>query len=198
VVPETTTDVRDTVRKRFGMIASAPDHEKKFPIGPANAQALGYDATEIDALPRSVTESFVGVTNVLLLGEILPGQTVVDFGCGAGLDCLLAARRVGPSGKVIGVDMTTEMIDKGRRSAKELGISNVKFLLRDIEDLMLDDNIADVVISNGVFNLCPDKPRALAETCRVLRPGGRFQIADVFLDENVRPEDVAQMGDWCE
>ena len=197
-MPETTTDVRETVRKRFRMIASAPNHEKKFPIGPDNAKAVGYDAAEIDALPRSVTESFVGVTNVLLLGEILPCQTVVDLGCGAGLDCLLAARGVGPSGKVIGVDMTTEMIDKARRSAKELGISNVNFLLSEIEDLMLDDAIADVMISNGVFNLCPDKPQALAETFRILRPGGRFQMADVFLDDTVSPQDVAQMGDWCE
>ena len=197
-MPETTTNVRETVRKRFSIIASSPEREKKFPIGPENAKALRYDAADIDQLPRSVTESFVGVTNVLLLGEILPGQTVIDLGCGAGLDCLLAAQRVSPSGKVIGVDMTTEMIDKARRSARELSVSNVEFLLRDIEDLMLNDGIADVVISNGVFNLCPDKPRALAETCRVLRPGGRFQMADVFLDESVKPEDVAQMGDWCE
>jgi ubiquinone/menaquinone biosynthesis C-methylase UbiE len=180
------------------MIASSPDDERKFPLGAENAKVLGYDAAEIDALPRSVTESFAGVTNVLLLGEIRPGQTVIDLGCGAGLDCLLAAQRVSPSGKVIGVDMTTEMIDKARRSARELSVSNVEFLLRDIEDLMLNDGIADVVISNGVFNLCPDKPRALAETCRVLRPGGRFQMADVFLDETVQPKDVAQMGDWCE
>ncbi|MDP7014215.1 MAG: methyltransferase domain-containing protein [Pirellulaceae bacterium] len=180
------------------MIAAAPNDERKFPIGPDSAKALGYDAAEIDALPPSVTESFVGVTNVLSLGEILACQTVVDLGCGAGLDCLLAARRVGPSGKVIGVDMTTEMIEKARRSARELEISNVNWLLSEIEDLMLADAIADVVISNGVFNLCPDKPRALTETYRVLRPGGRLQMADVFLDENARPEDVALMGDWCE
>ncbi len=197
-MPESTTDIREKVRQRFGLIASSPQRENEFLVGSESAKALGYDAAEIDRLPRCVTESFVGVTNVLLLGEILPGQTVVDLGCGAGLDCLLAARRVGPSGKVIGVDVTTEMIDKARRNAAEVGIENVEFLLRDIEDLMLDDEIADVVISNGVFNLCPDKPQALAETYRVLRPGGRFQMADVFLDESVRPDDVARMGDWCE
>lgn len=197
-MPETTTNVRDTVRRRFGMIASSPAQEKKFPIGPENAKVLGYDPAEIDGLPPSVTESFVGVTNVLLIAEIVPEQTVIDLGCGAGLDCLLAARLVGPNGKVIGVDLTAEMIDKARRNAQELSVSNIEFLVRDIEDLMLDENIADVVISNGVFNLCPDKPRALAETYRVLRPGGRFQMADVFLDESVKPEDVAQMGDWCE
>lgn len=197
-MPETSTDVRETVRRRFGLVATSPQEETVFPIGPENAKALGYDRQEIDRLPRSATESFVGVTNVLQLGEILPGQTVVDLGCGAGLDCLLAARNVGPEGKAIGIDMTKEMIDKARRSADELGIDNVEFLHGDLEDLPLLDGVADVVISNGVFNLCPDKPKALAETYRILRPGGRFQIADVFLDDRATPEDVAQKGDWCE
>ena len=191
-------DVQAAVRQRFGKIATSPACETKFPIGPANAKALGYDSVEIDRLPKSATESFVGVTNVLQLGEIRSGDTVVDLGCGAGLDCLLAAGRIGPTGKAIGVDMTEAMIDKAQRNAAELGIENVEFFHGCIENLPLPDEVADVVISNGAFNLCPDKPRSLAETYRILRPGGRLQMADVFLDEHFKPEDRVQVGDWCE
>jgi SAM-dependent methyltransferase len=122
---ETHDEIRTKVRDRFCRIAMSPSEERKFPVGQASAKRLGYDAREIDGLPASVTESFSGVGNPLALGELRAGETVVDLGSGAGLDCILAARRVGPSGRVIGVDMTPEMIEKARRNVSLLGMTNV-------------------------------------------------------------------------
>ncbi len=149
----------------------SPAQEQKFPVGPDSAKALGYDAGEVDALPASVTESFCGVGNPISLGVPDPGQTVLDLGCGAGLDTLLAARRVGPSGKAIGVDMTPEMVAKARHNAEALGLGNVEFLRGEVEHLPLPDGSVDRMISNGVFNLCPDKPAVLTEVFRVLKSG---------------------------
>ena len=149
-------------------------------------------------LVGSVTESFAGVGSPLCLGDIRPGEAVLDLGSGAGLDCFLVAARVGSSGRVVGVDLTEEMVKKARENAIALGVRNVEFLCRPIEDLPLEDGVADVAISNGVFNLCPDKPRALAETARVLRPGGRLLMADILLEDRVTPEEVARLGTWSD
>ena len=197
-MPETAAEIRAAVVQRFAKVARSPDEEQKFPVGPASAKKLGYDPTEIDALPPSVTESFCGVGNPLGLGEVLPGQAVLDLGSGPGMDSLLAARRVGPTGKVVGVDLCPEMVEKARRNADLLGLRNVEFVLAGIEKVPLPDGSVDVVISNGVFNLCPDKPRVLAEAFRVLRPGGRLQMADSLLEEGVTPEEVARKGSWSD
>jgi len=193
-----TDAIRAAVEQRFAQVARSPGQEKKFPVGPASAKKLGYDPREIDALPPSATESFCGVGNPLGLGEVRPGQTVLDLGSGPGLDSLLAARRVGPSGKVIGVDLCQEMVEKARRNAELLGLSNVEFLNTGIEKLPVPDGSVDVVISNGVFNLCPDKPGVLAETFRVLRPGGRLQMGDILLHDDVLPEEVVRKGEWSD
>ena len=158
---ETPETIRATVKQRFGRIAKAPDQEKKFPVGPTSAKALGYDPQTIDALPPSLTESFCGVGNPLGLGELRLGQTVLDLGSGAGLDSVLAAQRVGATGKVIGVDMTEEMIQKARTNAAALGLANVAFAHAAVENLPLEDGTVDVAISNGVLNLCPDKPKVV-------------------------------------
>ena len=149
-------------------------------------------------MPASLTESFCGVGNPFALGEPQPGQIVLDLGCGAGFDTLLAARRVGPKGKVIGIDMTPEMLAKACHNAAVLGVTNVEFLLGQIESLPLPDASVDLVISNGVFNLCPDKPGVLGEVFRVLRPGGRLQMADILLEPHVTPEEVARKGSWSD
>jgi arsenite methyltransferase len=195
---ETPEDVRTMVRARFAGIANSPTQERRFPVGPESAKALGYDPTEIDQLPCSLTESFAGVGNPLALGQLQPGETVLDIGCGAGLDTILAARRIGPMGKAIGVDMTGEMVQKARRNARTLGLGNAEFVHAEIELLPMDDNSIDVAVSNGVFNLCPDKPKALAETYRVLRPGGRLLMADILLEEHVTPAQVARLGTWSD
>lgn len=194
----TSTDLQATVKERFAKVALSPDQEKKFPVGPASAKKLGYDPKEIDSLPSSLTESFCGVGNPLGLGELRAGQTVLELGSGPGMDSLLAARRVGPTGKVVGVDMCEEMIAKAQPNAELLGLQNVEFINAGIENLPLPDESVDVVISNGVFNLCLDKPRVLAEVYRVLRPGGRLQMADILLEEGVTPEEVAKKGSWSD
>src|SRR6516165_7530516 len=193
-MPTTAEEIRAAVEQRFAQVARSPEQERKFPVGPASAKRLGYDPQEIDALPASVTESFCGVGNPLGLGEVRPGQKVLDLGSGPGLDSLLAARRVGPTGKVVGVDLCWEMTEKARRNASLLGLHNVEFVQTGIEKLPLRDASVDLVISNGVFNLCPDKPRVLAEAVRVMRPGGRLQMADILLEEGVTPEEVAKKG----
>ena len=191
-------ELRAAVQERFAKVALSPADEQRFPVGPISAKKLGYDPTEIGALPISATESFCGVGNPLSLGEVHPGQTVLDLGSGAGLDCLLAARRVGPKGTVVGLDMCNEMIAKAQLNAKRLNLSNVEFVNAGIEKLPIPDDSVDVVISNGVFNLCPEKPAVLAEAFRVLRPCGRLQMADILLDEGVTPEEVARKGAWSD
>ncbi|REJ68765.1 MAG: methyltransferase domain-containing protein [Planctomycetota bacterium] len=195
---ETHDEIRDGVLERFTRTAVAPEQEKTFPVGPDSAKALGYDAGEIDSLPRAVTESFCGVGNPIGLGEPQPGDTVLDLGSGAGLDSILAARKVGPTGKVIGVDMTEAMIDKARRNAGSVGLDNVEFVHSGADAIPMEDASVDVVISNGVLNLCPDKPKVLREAFRVLRPGGRLQMADILLHDDVTPEEVAEKGTWSD
>jgi arsenite methyltransferase len=191
-------DLRASVIDRFAKIASAPELEKKFPVGSQSAKRLGYDPAEVGALPYSVTESFCGVGNPFLMGEPQPNQTILDLGCGAGFDALLAAQRVGRNGKVIGIDMTPTMLAKARTNAEILAVSNVEFVLGHIEDVPLPVNSFDLVISNGVFNLCPDKPRVLAEVFRVLKPNGRLQMADILLEPHVTLEEMATKGTWSD
>ena len=190
--------IRTGVLERFTETAQTPEQVKKFPLGPDSAKSLGYDADEIDGLPSSITESFCGVGNPLGLYELQAGQSVLDLGSGAGLDSILAARRVGLTGKVIGVDMTDAMIEKARGNSDALGLSNVQFILAEIDSLPLEDESVNVAITNGVFNLCPEKPKVLAEVFRVLRPGGRLQMADILLHDDVTPEEVATKGSWSD
>lgn len=191
-------ELRQTVEVRFDNVATAPENEQIFPVGPASAIALGYDANEIEALPPSATESFCGVGNPLGLGELSPGETVLDLGSGAGLDCLLAAQKVGPTGKVIGIDMTQAMLNKARHNASAMCLENVEFRQGYLEELPLEDDSVDVVISNGVFNLCPQKPEVLSEVLRVLRPGSRFQMADIVLHAEVTAAELAEKGTWSD
>ncbi len=195
---KTTDQIKAEIKQRFVKVALSPQDEHKFPVGPDSAKRLGYDAREIDFLPASVTESFAGVGNPLALGELQAGQTVLDLGSGAGLDSLLAARKVGPTGKVIGIDFAPEMIQKARRNAEAVRVTNAEFRQGEADALPVADGTVDVVISNGVFNLCLDKPKVLAEAFRALRSGGRLQMADILLHDEVSPEQVAQLGEWSD
>jgi arsenite methyltransferase len=154
-------NLRDSVIDRFGMVATEPQQGRKFPVGAESAKRLGYQRGEVDGFPSSLTESFCGVGNPFLRGQPMPGQMVLDLGCGAGFDTLLAAQMVGPNGKVIGVEMTPAMIAKARNNAEIVGPMNVEIVLGDIENLPLSNDSIDLVISNGVFDLCPDKSGVL-------------------------------------
>lgn len=190
--------IKTQIKERFVKVALEPRAKQRHPIGPASAKRLGYDPAEIDALPAPITESFAGVGNPLALGDLRVGDTVLDLGCGAGMDSLIAARRVGPTGRVIGVDMTAEMIAKAKANALIAGVQNVEFRQGEADHLPVTDGSVDLVISNGVFNLCLDKARVLAEAFRVLRLGGRIQMADILLDEGVTPRQVELKGAWSD
>lgn len=170
------------VRSMYTRVASEPDGSFHFHRGPAYAaERLGYDPGELAGVPDSVTASFAGIGNPHLVAALEPGATVLDMGCGAGTDLLLAARRVLPAGRAIGVDMTEAMVARARDGAAAAGLPNVQVRIGDATALPVEDESVDVLISNGVFNLVPDKARALAEMFRVVTRGGRLQIADIVL-----------------
>ncbi len=195
---ENPNEIRDKIRQRFVKVARSPHDRHPFAIGPDSAKKLGYDPAEIGGLPATVTESFAGVGNPFALGELRTGETVLDFGCGAGMDSIIAARRVGPTGHVVGVDATEEMVAKARDNAATVGVVHVEFHPGESDRLPVADGSVDVVISNGVFNLCFDKPAVLAEVYRVLKPGGRLQMADVFLGDDVTEGEVERKGAWSD
>ena len=185
-----TRELRTEVSKIYGRVAFHPDDNFHFHRGPAYAaEFLGYDAAELALLPVESTGSFAGVGNPLAMAAIEPGQTVLDIGCGAGMDLLLAARRIGSSGKAMGVDMTDAMLERASHAAHTAGLQNVEVRKADATALPLADSSVDVVISNGVLNLVPEKERAFGEIVRVLRPGGRLQIADIVVEAELS-EDI--------
>jgi SAM-dependent methyltransferase len=185
-----TAALRSEISSIYGRVAEDPDGEFHFHRGPAYAaEFLGYDAAELASLPPDCAASFAGVANPLAIGAIQVGETILDIGCGAGMDLLLAAKRVGPSGRAIGVDMTDAMVERARHSAKAAGLFQVEVRKGDATALPIKDASIDVVSSNGVLNLVPEKERGFAEIVRVLKPGGRLHLADIALDAPL-PEDA--------
>ena len=185
-----TAVLRSEISSIYGRVASEPAGEFHFHRGPAYAaEFLGYDAGELSALPPDCTASFAGIGNPLAIARIHGGDTVLDIGCGAGMDLLLAARRAGPDGHAIGVDMTDAMIERARKSAVESGLRQVEIRKGDATFLPVPHDSIDVIISNGVLNLVPEKERGFAEIVRVLKPGGRLHLADIALDAEL-PEDA--------
>ena len=172
--------LRSEIATLYTKVARDPDGEFHFHRGPEYAAAfLGYDYTELEALPAECSRSFAGIGNPHLIGPLQAGETVLDIGCGAGMDLMLAARRIGPNGKAIGIDMTPEMRDRARSAAEILGLDQVEVVEGDATSLPLPDASVDVVISNGVLNLVPEKKKAFADIVRILRPGGRLHLADI-------------------
>lgn len=199
VVTSTHRDViLDAVRRMYTDVATRPDREFHFPTGRRACELVGYPADELDALPPDAIESFAGVGYPFAADTIRPGDTVLDIGSGSGTDVLVAALRVGPGGEVVGVEMTEAMRDKLRRIARDAGIENVRVVEGDAEDLPLPDASVDVVTSNGVLNLVPDKEAAIREIGRVLRPGGRVQIADIVVGTEPSDECRSKPELWAE
>jgi ubiquinone/menaquinone biosynthesis C-methylase UbiE len=181
----------------YSRVAAAPDGAFHFHRGAAYAASmLGYDASELAALPADVTSSFAGVANPHLVAALTPGTTVVDIGSGAGTDLLLVARHVGPSGRAIGVDMTEAMRQRASAGATKCGLRNVEVRAGDATSLPVDTASIDVVISNGVLNLVPEKERAVSEIARILKPGGRVQIGDIIIGQVLDDEALADIDLW--
>lgn len=178
-------ELRQAIRDEYATVARTPERGFHFHTGRPLAHLLGYDDAWLDGMPEGAIASFAGTGNPFRLGALLPGERVVDVGCGAGCDSIIAARMVSVEGRVVGVDMTPAMLAKARTSAAEVGSANVTFRKGYAEALPVPDGWADVVISNGVLNLVPDKAAALREMARVLKPGGRAQIADILVQRPV-------------
>jgi len=184
--------LRNEIRMMYGRVAADPDGEFHFHRGPEYAASrLGYDRKELMQLPSTVTASFAGVGNPHAIAPIERDAVVVDIGCGAGTDLLLAARQVGANGRAIGVDMTVAMRERAMAGAQHCGLRNVDVRDGDATKLPVEDSTVDVVISNGVLNLVPDKTQAVHEIARVLKRGGRVQIADIVIGE-VLPDSALQ------
>jgi len=186
--------LRQAIQEEYAEVAANPEKGFHFHTGRPLARMLEYADEWLAGIPESSIESFAGTGNPFSLGEILPGERVVDMGCGAGMDSLIAAKKAGPDGRVIGVDMTPAMLGKARRTADYMGLTNVEFREGYAEELPVDDGWADVVISNGVLNLMPDKTAVLGEMARVLKRGGRLQIGDILVQKAV-PESAKRKID---
>lgn len=184
-----TQDLEQRVKEMYREVAEEPDKEFHFETGRQLAVRLGYPVAELDAIPAPSIESFAGVGYYFDLAAIKPDEVIVDLGSGSGMDSFLAARQTGAAGRVVGVDMTEAQLDKASRLADDHGIANVEFVKAYIEHLPLESDSADVVISNGVINLSPDKAKVFAEAARVLRAGGRLAVADIVTATQL-PESV--------
>ena len=187
--------LKSEIKKTYARVSQEPRDDFIFPTGRAWAEDLGYPP-ELASVPESAVESFAGVANPFSLGRLAPGERVLDLGSGAGTDSLVAAQMVGPDGYVTGIDMTAAMLAKARASATEMGVTNVEFVEAEAEQLPFPDASFDVVISNGVIDLIPDKDAVFAELHRILAPGGRLQIADVTIQNPVSEEGRRKIDLW--
>ena len=187
--------LKSEIKKTYASVSEEPEKDFIFPTGRAWAEDLGYP-DELANVPESAVESFAGVANPWTLGRLAEGERALDLGSGVGTDSLIAAQMVGDQGSVTGIDMTTEMLEKARAAATELGATNVKFVESEAEQLPFPDGSFDVVISNGVIDLIPDKDAVFAELYRVLTPGGRIQIADVTIQNPVSADGRRNIDLW--
>ena len=188
--------LRDEIRRTYTDVSTEQERRFIFPTGRAWAQELGYPEPELTRVPDATVESFAGVANHWTLGRVEPGAVVLDLGCGAGTDLLIAAQMTGPAGRVICIDMNTPMLERARESADAMGLENVDLHEALIESLPIEDRAVDIVISNGVIDLVPDKDAALDEIDRVLRPGGRLQLADVVIHREVSEDARKRIDLW--
>ena len=195
VAPEVQT-LRQEVQQKYTELAEGPDLTFHFHHGRPLAQILGYPMQQVDAMPPEAVESFAGVGNPFSLGAIQPGETVLDLGSGGGFDCFIAGQAVGPTGQVIGIDMTEAMLNKARAAARTMGLEHVEFREGYLEDLPVPDASVDVAISNGVINLTPNKYLAFQAIFRALKPGGRLYLADIVVHKQVPDDAKADVDLW--
>jgi SAM-dependent methyltransferase len=189
-------EIKAAVAERYGQVASAPGDKFNFPVGRAFAESVGYDSALLDRLPKTMWESFTGAGNPQPFVDAQPGETVLDIGCGAGLDLYLYAEKVGPAGRLFGLDLSEPMLAKARDNLRSVGVGNVELLLSSADSIPLPDNSVDLVTANGIFNLSPDKDAVMREVARVLRKSGRTIFAEVVLKGELPTEVRREIGDW--
>lgn len=188
--------IRDGIQEKYIKVAINPDGLFSYPTGRSGLEVLGYDPIVLSSLPNEVSAYYCGVGNPFSLGEINEGEAVLDIGCGVGVDVIFAAKIVGAKGNVVGIDLVSEMLDLGKTNIQRMDLQNVTFVEGSAEKLDFPDKSFDVVISNGVFNLIPNKERAIAETFRLLKPSGRFIIADQVLIGKLEKDLKARIDTW--
>jgi len=184
------------INEKYAKVATSPEGQFKYPTGSKGLEALNYDKALTEKLPNEVASSYCGVGNPFSLGKINQGEQVLDIGCGAGVDTILAAIIVGPKGSVIGVDIVSEMIARAESNLQMMELDNVKFQKVSGENLPFSDDTFDVVTSNGVINLIPDKETAMSEIIRVLKPAGRLMVADQIAAGSVQKDIKARLANW--
>ena len=189
--------IEEGLRQKYLKAAASPEGLFRYPTGRAGLEALDYAPDMVRDLPEAVAASYCGVGNPFFLGPIHEGEAILDIGCGAGVDSIIAARLVGPSGAVTGIDLVPEMLARASENARLAGVDNITFQESSAEQLLFPDNSFDMVISNGVFNLVVDKVKALSEVFRVLKPGGRFLLADQVLAGELPKETKARVENWA-
>ncbi len=187
---------RDSVRDAYSRAAESPGGEHPFPVGRGFAQSIGYPVELLAWLPAVASEAFAGVSNLPVLVPVEEGQTVVDIGCGSGLDALIASLKTGTHGRVIGIDFSESMLNRAREAAREAGIANIEFLREDAENLPLQDASVDVAMANGIFNPNPRRDRIFAEIARVLKAGGPVYAAEIVLGDGRSEKERQEAGDW--
>jgi 2-polyprenyl-3-methyl-5-hydroxy-6-metoxy-1,4-benzoquinol methylase len=193
---ENVKQIRDGIRDKYKKVAVTPEGLFSYPTGRAGLEILGYGPMVLNSLPDKVSEHYCGVGNPFSLGTINEGEAVLDIGCGVGIDVIFAAKKVGASGNVVGVDIVSEMLDRGKNNIQMMDLQNVNLIEESAEKLSFSDESFDVVISNGVFNLIPNKESAVAEAFRLLKPGGRFMIADQVLIGKLEKDLKARIDTW--
>jgi SAM-dependent methyltransferase len=188
--------INDGIRQKYVKVSVSPEGLFKFPTGRAGLEALNYDPDVVSSLPEDAVASYCGVGNPFTLGPIHAGEAVLDIGCGGGMDTFAAAIMVGPKGKAVGIELVPEMLARARKNLGETRLKNVSFQEASAEDLPFPNEGFDVVLSNGVFNLIPDKERALAEVFRALKPRGRLMIADQVLVNQIQKDKKTMVDSW--
>lgn len=196
ITQEDLKQIEDGIRNKYSRVADSPEGQFKYPTGRAGLEALKYDAALIDKLPDEVASSYCGVGNPFSIGEVRKGDAVLDIGCGAGVDTILAAMMTGTEGKAIGVDIVPEMLQRAETNLKMVDLHHVAFQSSPGERLPFPDDNFDVVISNGVINLIPDKDAALSEILRVLKTGGRLMIADQIMTGSIQKTLKDRLSSW--
>jgi SAM-dependent methyltransferase len=192
----TPKEIKTAVSDRYSQVATTPGAKFNFPVGRAFAESVGYDAALLDRLPAGLSESFTGAGNPQPFVDAGLGETVLDLGCGAGLDLYHYARAVGPAGKVYGLDLSSAMLRKAEQNLRALGIANAEFLEAAADAIPLPDASVDLVTANGIYNLSPEKDAVMREVARVLKRGGRTMFAEILAQEELPPDLRSNMNDW--